>query len=217
VDCKTTKSEKVNDELTNTSRQATKIARKPTKSQELVSKFIKCHHLHYLKILLSNFVSGEDKTVSKRTINERQSMKNTGTGILIVYKKPRQVRVKKLHLKNGTAVDPKSKLNSVAHVFRRDKVLYNCVLGLTYIQKNKNLCCKLQVLESDSPNKQFIMIRGYQYGKMIRGYQYGCNFWLFSSWGRAGTAIESSKANIIATADLAVPMFEKLYEEQTGN
>jgi hypothetical protein len=33
-------SEKVNDELTDTSRQATKIARKPTKSQELVSKFI---------------------------------------------------------------------------------------------------------------------------------------------------------------------------------
>jgi hypothetical protein len=154
-------------------------------------------------------LSGEDRTFSNWTINDRQSMPSTGTGILTVNKKPRQVRVEKLQLKNGTAVDPKSKLNSVAHVFRRDKVLLNCVLGLTYIQENKNSCYKLQVLDSDSPNKQFTM--------MIRGYKYGCNFWLFSSWGRAGTAIESSKANVIATADLAVAMFEKLYEEQTGN
>jgi hypothetical protein len=59
-------------------------------------------------------------------------------------------RVENLQLKDGTAVDPKSKLENVAHVYRRGEVLYNCVLGLTDIQRNKNSYFKLQVLEADN-------------------------------------------------------------------
>lgn len=54
----------------------------------------------------------------------------------------------------GTAVDPDSGLDDVAHVHKsRDGVKYSVVLGLTDIVSKKNSFYKLQVLEADSKNK----------------------------------------------------------------
>jgi poly [ADP-ribose] polymerase len=59
----------------------------------------------------------------------------------------------KLKVKGGAAVDPDSKLEDVAHVYKRKDDIYNAVLGMTDIQSGKNSYYKLQVLESDAGNR----------------------------------------------------------------
>lgn len=112
-------------------------------------------------------------------------------------KKETQLKVESIKLKNGTAVDPKSKLEHIAHVYNQNGRLYTCVLGLTDITKNKNSYYKLQVLESDVPQP--------------------VGFWVFSSWGRIGTNIGTSKVVSLASSYAACAKFEELYMEQTGN
>lgn len=58
-----------------------------------------------------------------------------------------------LKLKNGLAVDPDSGLEDISHVYVKGKTIYNSVLGLTDIQRNKNSFYKLQLLEADNKNK----------------------------------------------------------------
>lgn len=65
-----------------------------------------------------------------------------------------------LKIKNGTAVDPDSGLEDVAHVYVDPNIYhpskgvrYNAVLGQTDIQRNKNSYYKIQLLESDTKNK----------------------------------------------------------------
>ena len=109
-----------------------------------------------------------------------------------------KLKVKSIKLKAGLAVDPKSKLENVAHVYKTDNCVYTCVLGLTDITKNLNSYYKLQVLEADvqSVHKKF---------------------WFFSSLGRIGTNIGTCKVEPLGYADTACGKFEKLYLEQTGN
>jgi poly [ADP-ribose] polymerase len=59
----------------------------------------------------------------------------------------------KLKLKGGAAVDPDSKLEDVAHVYKKKNDIYNAVLGVTDIQSGKNSYYKIQVLESDAGNR----------------------------------------------------------------
>lgn len=100
-------------------------------------------------------------------------------------------------VKDGVAVDPKSKLQTQTHVYRRGGTLYSAVLGLTDIQKNKNSYFTLQVLESDEAARK--------------------GYWLFNSWGRTGTDIGDSRTTSYTNAEQACAEFQKLYEEQTGN
>ena len=98
-------------------------------------------------------------------------------------------------MKNGSAIDPQSGLQDIAHVYRQDGVLYSSVLSYTDIQKNKNSFYKIQVLESDAGRK----------------------YWLFRSWGRIGTKVGDSKIETFPSADTACTEFERLFEEKTGN
>lgn len=66
-----------------------------------------------------------------------------------------------IKLKNGTAIDPDSGLQDIAHVYRHDGVLYSTTLSLTDIATNKNSYYKLQVLESDAGRKYWLF-RGKQ-------------------------------------------------------
>lgn len=100
-------------------------------------------------------------------------------------------------MKNGTAIDPESGLEDVAHVYR-DKttnVLYTTTLGLTDIQKNKNSYYKLQVLQGDKQQ----------------------TFWLFRSWGRIGTHVGDKKTETFYSADQACQEFERLFLDKTKN
>lgn len=121
----------------------------------------------------------------------------------IAHQLPGPSRLKKvenLKLRNGTAVDPKSMLDHVAHVFRTKETLYSSVLGLTDIEKNKNSYFKLQVLESD-----------------VLGSLGAPNYWLFTCWGRIGTDIGDTLVEQVNSAEKACAMFKKTYEKQTGN
>jgi poly [ADP-ribose] polymerase 1 len=59
----------------------------------------------------------------------------------------------KVTLKGGLAVDPASGLEHEAHVYKRGKDVFNCVLALTDLQAGKNSFYKLQILQSDDEHK----------------------------------------------------------------
>lgn len=103
-------------------------------------------------------------------------------------------KVTSVKLKNGAAIDADSGLADVAHVFRKEGVLYTSVLGLADIQTNKNSYFKLQVLQSDD----------------LRYY------WVFTSWGRIGTKIGDTKKEQLPTAEQACVEFERIYKVNTG-
>lgn len=107
-------------------------------------------------------------------------------------------RVASIKFKEGTVVDPRSKLVDTTHVYKYRDTLFDSVLSLTDIQRDKNSYFKLQVLESDKDQSK-------------KGY------WLFTSWGRTGTDIGSSKLEDYSSPIDACRKFEKLYEEKTGN
>lgn len=86
-------------------------------------------------------------------------------------------------------------MDDIAHVYKRENVLYTSVLGLADIQKNKNSYFKLQVLQSDDLRR----------------------YWLFSSWGRIGTKVGDSKKEEFSIAEMACVEFERLYRDKTGN
>ncbi|XP_077299838.1 poly-(ADP-ribose) polymerase [Arctopsyche grandis] len=100
-----------------------------------------------------------------------------------------------IKLKGGTAVDPDSGLENVAHVYKEHKITYSVVLGLTDVVSQKNSFYKLQVLESDKKKK----------------------YWLFRSWGRIGTSIGGNKTETFHSVFEAIEKFDELYIEKTGN
>lgn len=59
----------------------------------------------------------------------------------------------KVTLKGGLVVDPESKLEKLAHVYRKGEDIYSVVLSVTDVQQNKNSFYKLQILEGDIKNK----------------------------------------------------------------
>lgn len=105
------------------------------------------------------------------------------------------VKVAQVKVKNGAAIFPDSGLDSIAHVYSREGVVYTSVLGLTDISKNKNSFFKMQVLRSDNLRQ----------------------FWLYTSWGRIGTKIGDSKKEDFQRADMACVEFERIYKDKTGN
>ncbi|XP_039968525.1 poly [ADP-ribose] polymerase isoform X1 [Bactrocera neohumeralis] len=100
-----------------------------------------------------------------------------------------------LKIKDGSAVDPESGLQDVAHVYLDKNCKYSVVLGLTDIQRNKNSYYKLQLLESDSKNK----------------------YWVFRSWGRIGTTIGDQKLENFENLYEAKQSFLLVYHDKTGN
>lgn len=111
-----------------------------------------------------------------------------------IYEKsvPKSMTVR---LKNGSAVDPDSGLDDVAHVYKEGKTHWTCVLSKTDVQKQKNSYYKLQLLEADN-NRQY---------------------WVFRAWGRIGTTIGDHKLNNYRDLDRAKEEFEDQYLDKTGN
>lgn len=105
-------------------------------------------------------------------------------------------KLQNIRVINGTAVDPKSRLNLTHQVYEKEGVYYTVVLGLADVERNKNSYYKLQVIASAVA---------------------GMRYYLFESRGRIGTEIGESKVLDFATAAEACARFEKLYKEQTGN
>lgn len=59
-----------------------------------------------------------------------------------------------LAIEGGTAVDPDSNLEDVAHVYQdREGNKYTAVLGKTDVVAGKNSFYKIQVLRADTKNK----------------------------------------------------------------
>ncbi|XP_013111859.1 poly [ADP-ribose] polymerase [Stomoxys calcitrans] len=101
-----------------------------------------------------------------------------------------------LKIKDGSAVDPDSGLEDIAHIYTsRNKDKYNVVLGKVDLQKNKNSYYKLQLLESDNKNK----------------------FWVFRSWGRIGTTIGGNKLEDFSSLNAAIESFHSNYLDKSGN
>ncbi|XP_045534440.1 poly [ADP-ribose] polymerase [Papilio machaon] len=104
--------------------------------------------------------------------------------------------ITKLKVKGGTAVDPDSGLEDVAHVYKDgDGTKYTIVLSKTDVVEQKNSYYKLQVLEADNKKK----------------------YWLFRSWGRIGTPIGGNKVENCSSLLDAINKFEGLYMERTQN
>ncbi|XP_076293767.1 poly [ADP-ribose] polymerase-like isoform X2 [Lasioglossum baleicum] len=99
-----------------------------------------------------------------------------------------------LQLKDGGMVDPDSKLQSVAHVYKIGNDNYTVTLVHTDIQSQMNNYYKLQILEHDKQKK----------------------YWLFTSKGRIGTTISSHTLDYL-TLQSCIRRFEFLYEDKTGN
>lgn len=133
-----------------------------------------------------------DRAVRNAVVYEEDFQQPTTTARL--NKKTKKVT--KVTLKEGWVVDPASKLDKHAHVYREKEILYSSVLGLTDIERNKNSYFKLQVLQSDTALNQF---------------------WLFTSWGRIGTDIGDTKLQAFISADQACAEFKNVYQQQTGN
>ncbi|RVE52809.1 hypothetical protein evm_002466 [Chilo suppressalis] len=112
-----------------------------------------------------------------------------------MYEKSNKSSVK-LKLKGGTAVDPDSGLEDIAHVYRDvEGTKYTVVLSKTDVVAQKNSYYKLQVLEHENKKK----------------------YWLFRSWGRIGTTIGGTKLEDCKSCDDAIDRFTSLYEEKTEN
>ncbi|XP_014252361.1 poly [ADP-ribose] polymerase [Cimex lectularius] len=101
----------------------------------------------------------------------------------------------KLKVKDGSAVDPDSGLVDIAHVYKENNDTYNCILGLSDVQSNKNSYYKFQLLVSDS----------------------GREFFIWRAWGRIGTNIGGNKLDKMPDIQTAKREFKALFEEKTGN
>lgn len=113
-----------------------------------------------------------------------------------MYVKSGKSSALKLKIQGGTAVDPASKLQDVAHVYKDGLgTKYTVVLSKTDVVAQKNSYYKLQVLESDTKKQ----------------------YWLFRAWGRIGTSIGGTKVEDCHYASKAVELFEHYYLEKTEN
>lgn len=128
----------------------------------------------------------------KKRLEMVESVKSTKSKSRFTKSVPSKVTVK---VKGGTAVDPDSELEDVAHVYKKGSDIYSAVLGLTDLQSGTNKYYKLQILESD------------------RGHSY----WVFRSWGRIGTTIGSKKLEKVESLAEAKKIFTSHFAEKSGN
>uniref|UniRef100_A0AAG5CZP2 Poly [ADP-ribose] polymerase n=1 Tax=Anopheles atroparvus TaxID=41427 RepID=A0AAG5CZP2_ANOAO len=98
-------------------------------------------------------------------------------------------------MKSGLIVDPDSGLADEAHVYKKGDIIYNCVLNMVDIQRDRNSFYKMQVLEADMQPK----------------------YWLFRAWGRIGTTVGGTKVQDFKNANDAVNEFRKLFFDKTFN
>ncbi|KAL1402602.1 hypothetical protein pipiens_019701, partial [Culex pipiens pipiens] len=84
----------------------------------------------------------------------------------------------------GLAVGSDSGLGEVTHVYKRKKLIFNCVLNKVDIQTDKNSYFKVQVLEADKDNMYLV----------------------FLAWGRIGTTIEGNNRDSGGTVVKAVKL-----------
>ncbi|PNF21175.1 Poly [ADP-ribose] polymerase [Cryptotermes secundus] len=138
---------------------------------------------------ISSWGSDPQKRIAVDVVDGNKKSKS---GSMFTKSMPSKVKLK---LKGGAAVDPDTKLEDVAHVYKKKDDIYNAVLGVTDIQNGRNSYYKLQLLEGDAGNR----------------------YWVFRSWGRIGTTIGSNKLEAMDSLQDALRHFESLYEEKTGN
>ncbi|KAJ0180031.1 hypothetical protein K1T71_004622 [Dendrolimus kikuchii] len=101
----------------------------------------------------------------------------------------------KLKIAGGTAVDPASGLDDIAHVYKDNTgTRYTVSLSKTDVVEQKNSFYKMQVLEHNE-RKQY---------------------WLFRSWGRIGTTIGGVKVEPCNDLHYAIGEFEDMYHDKTN-
>ncbi|XP_047526673.1 poly [ADP-ribose] polymerase [Vanessa atalanta] len=147
-----------------------------------------------LELIRENNIADWGSDPTKRVpqdVIDGKSIQKSGS----MYAKSKST-ITKLKIKGGTAVDPDSGLEELAHVYQApDGSKYTAVLSKTDVVAGKNSYYKLQVLRADGKNK----------------------FWLFRSWGRIGTPIGGNKVEECKTLNEAIEKFENLYMERTQN
>ncbi|XP_055386145.1 poly [ADP-ribose] polymerase [Condylostylus longicornis] len=181
-------------------KEVEKMGKKMLKAKELGIHIVPVEYLHIVKEDNTGAISFiSSKTLcdwgtdpSPRLAHEEQLRSENKSKSMYTKSIPKSVTLK---LKGGSAVDPDSGLQDSTHVYKKGDNIYNAVLGLTDIQKNKNSYYKVQVLESD------------------HGHQY----FVFRSWGRIGTTIGGTKLESCNNLLEALHSFEVLYKEKTGN
>ncbi|RWS24308.1 poly [ADP-ribose] polymerase 1-like protein [Leptotrombidium deliense] len=90
-------------------------------------------------------------------------------------------------------VDPRFEFADFTHIYKCDDELYSAVLNRTVVPHHVSYYT-MQLLETEE-----------------------CNFyWIFRSWGRAGTNLGDSAAKDFPTKELAVQYFEYIYFMKTG-
>lgn len=136
---------------------------------------------------------GSDPTT--RLPPEPSSVAKSGQKSRSMYTKSVPSKIK-LKLKGGSAVDPDSGIENIAHVYEDpNKDKYSVVLGITDVQSDKNSYYKLQLLQSDS----------------------GSRYWVFRSWGRIGTTIGGNICDEQSSLYQAKKIFEDVYLDKSGN
>lgn len=142
-------------------------------------------------VITKKSISDWGSDVKSRLPDVKHEPKKSKSGSMFTKSMPSKV---KLRLKGGTAVDPDSGLEDVAHVYQKDKDIYAAVLGITDIQSGRNSYYKLQLLASDHGNRH----------------------WCFRSWGRIGTTIGGNKLSEGSLYEM-LQEFKATYEEKSGN
>uniref|UniRef100_A0A1B6DFG5 Poly [ADP-ribose] polymerase n=1 Tax=Clastoptera arizonana TaxID=38151 RepID=A0A1B6DFG5_9HEMI len=135
---------------------------------------------------------GSDPKKRLAFIEQKEAIKFTKSKSQFTKSVPTKVTLK---VKGGSAVDPDSGLEDVAHVYKEGNDLYSTVLGLTDISKGVNKYYKMQILESDSKS----------------------SYWFFRSWGRIGTTIGDYKLQKESSLKEAKKQFKHHYAEKSGN
>ncbi|KAJ3185854.1 Poly [ADP-ribose] polymerase 1 [Gaertneriomyces sp. JEL0708] len=107
----------------------------------------------------------------------------------------RPAKTARVMVKGGAAVDPASHLQDTHHVLNEDDRLWSVVLSRTDVQRGTNSYYKLQLLQADSGQHEYV---------------------LFRSWGRIGTAIGGTTKDV-GPKDEMKELFCHHYEEKSGN
>lgn len=155
-------------------------------SEQFLDEFMSVDPIHYIQTQSICDWGGDPRL--------RVAVEDTKSRSKSIYEKsvPKSMTLK---LKDGSAVDPDSGLDDVAHVYQEKGVRYNSVLAITDIQSGKNSFYKLQLLQGDTGNK----------------------YWVFRAWGRIGTTIGGNKVEKFSSLYEAKDSFEEQYLDKTGN
>lgn len=148
------------------------------------------------KKLESRFFSTCNLFVMNRAVREYKKIEVNVNAIFGNEKFQSTEPVKRLTLKNGSAVDPEFEKHNETHVYSYKNKVFSCVLNLVDVSTDRNSFFILQVLQSDK-DKNVV--------------------WLFTKSGRIGTSIKRSMATSFKTAKDACIKFKEIFKLKTGN